>query len=364
MAGAALVFEGVHRPYLWARNLKEVSDKDLVRLRGSLLITVASGGKMRKILALLLCLIPLLAFAAVDYQTLKKVAVPGTGGWDYVTVDPVARRVYVSHSTQVDVLDADSFALVGTIPNTPGVHGIAIAPEAGRGYISAGKADAVIAFDLKTLMPLEQIRVGKKPDAIIYEPLTKRIYVMNGDSGSISVLDAADGKMAGTIELGGAPEFAVSDGGGNLYVNLEEQNETLHIDVNALQVKDRWALTPCATPTSIAMDVKNRRLFVGCRNKQLAVLNADTGKLVFTAPIGDHVDAGAFDNKTRLVYLSTGDGKVFVFQQDSPDKYSVAQEIVTKPGAKTMGFDPKTGNLFVPTSEGGAMQVLVLAPKF
>jgi len=321
---------------------------------------------MKKI-PVLLCVAVLLfavaGFAAVNYQLLKKVPVPGTGGWDYVTVDHAARRVYVSHSTQVDVLDADSFVLIGTILNTPGVHGIAIAPEAGRGYISAGKADAVVAFDLKTLKPLGEIKVGKKPDAIIYEPLTKRIYVMNGDSENITVLNAADGSVAGTIALGGGPEFAVSDGKGNLYVNLEEQNETLHINVNTMQVKDRWPLAPCATPTSLAMDTENRRLFVGCRSKHLAVLNADTGKVVFTAPIGDHVDAGAFDNKTRLVYLSTGDGKVFVFRQDSPDNYSVAQEINTKPGAKTMGYDSKTGNLFVPTSENGAMQVLVLSTK-
>jgi len=321
---------------------------------------------MKKI-PVLLCVAVLLfavaGFAAVNYQLLKKVPVPGTGGWDYVTVDHAARRVYVSHSTQVDVLDADSFVLIGTILNTPGVHGIAIAPEAGRGYISAGKADAVVAFDLKTLKPLGEIKVGKKPDAIVYEPFTKRIYVMNGDSENITVLNASDGSAAGTIALGGGPEFAVSDGKGNLYVNLEEQNETLHIDVNTLQVKDRWPLAPCATPTSLAMDTENRRLFVGCRSKHLAVLNADTGKVVFTAPIGDHVDAGAFDNKTRLVYLSTGDGKVFVFRQDSPDNYSVAQEINTKPGAKTMGYDSKTGNLFVPTSENGAMQVLVLSTK-
>lgn len=319
---------------------------------------------MRRIgtsLAGVMLLVTAVAMAAVDYQPLKKVAVPGTGGWDYVTVDAVARRVYVSHSTQVDVLDADSFSVVGTIPNTPGVHGIAVAPEAGRGYISAGKADAVIAFDLKTLQPLDQIKVGKKPDAIIYEPLTKRIYVMNGDSDSISVLSAADGKIVGTIALGGGPEFAVSDGKGNLYVNLEEQNETLHIDVNSMTVKDRWPLAPCATPTSLAMDIENRRLFVGCRSKHFAVLNADTGKIVFTAPIGERVDAGAFDSQTRLVYLSTGDGKVFVFHQESPDHYTVAQEITTKPGAKTMGYDAKTGNLFVPTSENGAMQVLVLS---
>ncbi len=321
---------------------------------------------MRKIAILMCAVLPLFvlaAFAAVNYQLLKKVSVPGTGGWDYVTVDAANRRVYLSHSTQVDVLDADTFDLVGTIPNTPGVHGIAVAPEAGRGYISAGKADSVVAFDLKTLKPLGEIKVGKKPDAIIYEPLTKRIYVMNGDSDNITVLNAADGAVVGTIALGGGPEFAVSDGKGNLYVNLEEQNETLHIDVHSMTVKDRWALAPCATPTSLAMDLDHRRLFVGCRSKHFAVLNADTGKIVFTAPIGDRVDAGAFDPKTRLAYVSTGDGKVFVFHQDSPDKYSVAQEITTKAGAKTMGFDPQTGNLFVPTNESGSMQVLVLSPK-
>jgi YVTN family beta-propeller protein len=304
------------------------------------------------------------AFAAtVNYQLLKKVPVPGAGGWDYLTVDDTARRIYISHATQVDVLDADSFALVGTIPNTLGVHGIAIASEAGRGYISAGKSDAVVPFDLKTLKPLPEIKVGKKPDAIIFEPLTKRIYVMNGDSDSITVLNAADGSLAGTIDLGGGPEFAVSDGKGNLYVNLEEKNETLHIDVNTMKVKDRWALAPCATPTSLAMDVDYRRLFVGCRSHHLAVLNTDNGKVVFTAPIGERVDAGAFDAKTRLVYLSTGDGKVFVFHQDSPDQYSLAQEIPTVKGAKTMGYDPKTRNVIVPTNDNGSMSVLILSTQ-
>jgi len=304
-----------------------------------------------------------LAFAAGDYQLLKKVPVPGTGGWDYLTVDEAARRVYISHSTQVDVLDADSFALVGTIPNTPGVHGIAVASEFGRGYISAGKADAVVPFDLKTLKPMPEIKVGKKPDAIIYEPFTKRVYVMNGDSESITVLNAADGSVVGTIPLGGGPEFAVSDGKGSLYVNLEEQNETLHIDVSALKVKDRWPLAPCGTPTSLSLDKENRRLFVGCRSHHFAVLDADSGKVVFTAPIGDRVDAGAWDPTTKLVYLSTGDGKVFIFHQDSPNKYSPVEEISTKTGAKTMGYDPKTRRVIVPTSENGAMQVMVFSTK-
>jgi len=303
------------------------------------------------------------ACAATNYELLKKVAVPGTGGWDYVVVDADARRVYITHATQVDVLDADSLALVGTIPNTPGAHGVAIATEFGRGYVTAGKADAVIPFDLKTLKTSPEIKVGKKPDAIVYEPLTKRVYVMNGDSDSITVLNAADGKVAGTIELGGGPEFGASDSKGSFYVNLEEKNETLHIDTKALKVEHRWALAPCGTPTALAMDVEGHRLFVGCRSKHLGVLNSDTGKLVFTAPIGDRVDAATWDPATKLIFLSTGDGKVFIFHQDSPDKYSPAQEIVTRTGAKTFGYDPKTKRLYVPSSENGAMQLLVYETK-
>ncbi len=315
----------------------------------------------KRLAAFLFCLaaIPVLAAAAPNYQLSKKVAVAGAGGWDYVIVDEVGRRVYIAHSTQVDVLDADSLAVVGTIPNTPGAHGIAIASEFGRGYITSGKSDAVIPFDLKTLKASAEIKVGKKPDAIVYEPLTKRVYVMNGDSDSITVLNAADGSVAGTIDLGSGPEYGVSDDKGNFYVNLEEKAETLHIDVKSMKVVHRWPLAPCGTPTALAMDVANERLFVGCRSKHLGVLNAETGKLVFTAPIGERVDAAAFDPSTKLVFLSTGDGKISIFYQDSPDKYSLVQELTTAKGAKTMGFDPKTKRIYVPTSDNGSMQVLV-----
>jgi YVTN family beta-propeller protein len=305
-----------------------------------------------------------IAVAAVSFELLKKVAIPGTGGWDYLTVDESARRVYISHSTQVDVLDADSLNVVGTIPNTPGVHGIALASEFSRGYVSAGKADSAVVFNLSTLKPLGQIKVGKKPDAIIYEPLTKRIYVMNGDSDDITVLNAKDGAVVGTIALGGGPEFAVSDDKGSVYVNLEEQNETLRIDVNSLQVTARWPLAPCKTPTSLAMDRENRLLFVGCRSRHFAVLNADTGKLVFTAPIGERVDAGAWDPARKLAFVSTGgDGAVYVFHQDSPDSYSLAQKISTAPGAKTMAYDRTTGHIFVPTNQDGSMSLLTFSGK-
>jgi YVTN family beta-propeller protein len=297
--------------------------------------------------------------AATNYELLKKVPVAGTGGWDYVVVDETGRRVYISHSTQVDVLDADSLAFVGTIPNTPGAHGVAIASEFGRGYATAGKADAVVPFDLKTLQPMPMIKVGKKPDAIVYEPATKRVYVMNGDSDSITVLNAADGSLAGTMDLGGGPEYGAVDGKANFYVNLEEKNETLQIDVHTMKVEHRWPLAPCATPTALAMDVQNHRLFVGCRSKHLGVLDSDTGKLIFTAPIGERVDAGAFDPATKLVMLSTGDGKVTIFHQDTPDKYSLAQDLVTHAGSKTFGYDSKTKRLYVPSADNGAMQVLV-----
>jgi YVTN family beta-propeller protein len=236
---------------------------------------------------------------------------------------------------------------------------VAIASEFGRGYITAGKSDSVIPFDLKTLKAFPEIKVGKKPDAIVYEPLTKRVFVMNGDSDSITVLNAADGSVAGTIELGGGPEYGASDGKGNFYVNLEEKAETLHIDVKTLKVKERWPLAPCGTPTALAMDIDAHRLFVGCRSKHLGVVNSETGKVVFTAPIGERVDADAFDATTKSVYLSTGDGKVFIFHQDSPDKYSLAQELVTVKGSKTAGYDHKTKRLYVPSAENGAMQVLV-----
>lgn len=320
---------------------------------------------MKRMVLLLACaaLFACAVCAATNYQLTKEVAVPGAGGWDYIAVDEAARRVYIAHSTQVDVLDADSLAIVGTIPNVSGAHGVAIAAEFGRGYVSSGKSDSVIPFDLKTLKPSPEIKVGKKPDAIVYEPLTKRVYVMNGDSDSITVLNAADGSVAGTIPLGGGPEFAVSDAKGNFYVNLEEKNETLHIDAKALKVIHRWPLAPCATPTALAMDADAHRLFVGCRSKHLGVLDSDNGKLLFTAPIGERVDAAFFDPAGKLVMLSTGDGKVSIFHQDSPDKYSLAQDLVTHAGSKTFGYDPRTRRLYVPSNENGAMQLLVYDPR-
>jgi YVTN family beta-propeller protein len=320
---------------------------------------------MRRNFALLTAVLGLVAAAALavpqsGYHVIKKVSVPGAGGWDYVTVDEFARRVYVAHATQVEVLNADTFELVGTIPNTPGVHGVAIASEFGRGFITAGKSDSVIIFDLKTLKTLTEVKVGKKPDAIIYDPATKHVYAMNGDSDSTTVINAADGKVVGTIDLGGGPEFAVADGKGNVYINLEEKAETVHIDSTAMKVLHHWPLAPGKTATALAFNPQTRRLFAGCRGGQLmVVLDADSGKVITTAPIGERVDAAAFDPATKLAFMSTGGGTIAVFHQDSADKYTLLENVTTNPGSKTMGLDLKTHNLFVPANLGGQFTILV-----
>jgi len=320
---------------------------------------------MKRVFALLMSLAALFGptvstESETGYHIIKKVSLPGGGGWDYVFVDTSARRVYVSHATQVEVLNADTFEPVGTILNTPGVHGIAVASEFGRGFITAGKSDSVIIFDLKSLKSLSEVKVGKKPDAILYDPATKHVYAMNGDSDSATVINAADGKLVGTVALGGNPEFAVADGKGSVYINLEEKAETAHVDAKGLKVLHSWPLTPGKTATALAFDPEARRLFVGCRGGQLmVVLDADTGKVVATAPIGERVDAAAFDPATKHVFMSNGGGTISVYHEDGNDKYSLVETITTNPGSKTMGLDPKTHNLFVPANLGGQFTVLV-----
>jgi YVTN family beta-propeller protein len=295
------------------------------------------------------------------YHVIKRVSLPGGTSWDYVFVDAEGRRVYVSHGTQVEVLDADTFAYVATIPNTPGVHGIAVAREFGRGFITAGKSDSVVIFDLKTLKPISEVKVGKKPDAIMYEPSTKHVYAMNGDGNSASVIDAADGKVVGTIDLGGGPEFGVADGKGNVYINLEEKAETVHVDANALKVVHSWPLAPGKTATALAFNPNSRRLFAGCRGGQLmVVLDADSGKIVTTAPIGERVDAAAFDPANGLVFMSNGGGNISIYHEEGDDKFELVQTVETNPGSKTMGLDTKSHNLFVPANFGGQFTVLVL----
>jgi len=300
------------------------------------------------------------AWAADNYEITKKIPIPGQGSWDYLTVDESARRLYVSHGTQVEVLDLDSGAIVGKIENTQGVHGIAIAPDLGRGFVSDGQSSTVTIFDLKTLKTIAEVPTGKKPDAIIYDPATSRVFAFNGGGNSATVIEAKDGKVAGTIDLGGGPEFAAADGNGYVYNNLEDESLVLKINSRTLKVEQRWPTAPCASPSSMAIDRDNRRLFLGCRSKVMAVMNADTGQVITTLPIGDHVDATAFDVETRLIFNSNGEGTVTVVRQDSPDKYSVVETVKTLPRAKTSALDPKTHRLFLSTDESGQFEVLVM----
>lgn len=294
------------------------------------------------------------------YSIIKKIPIPGSGSWDYLTVDAAARRLYVSHGTQVEVVDIDSLSVVGNIPKTPGVHGIAIAPEFGRGFVSNGQSSTVLIFDLKTLKPIAEVPTGQKPDAIIYDPDTHRVFAFNGGSNSATAIDAASGKVASTVDLGGGPEFAAADGKGYVFNNLEDESQLLKINSRELKVEQRWPTAPCSSPSSMAMDQANRRLFLGCRSKVMAVVDADSGKVITTLPIGDHVDATAFDPETKLIFNSNGEGTISVIHEDSADTYSAVETVKTLPRAKTMALDPKTHRLFLSTAENGQFEVLVV----
>jgi YVTN family beta-propeller protein len=332
-----------------------------VRVHSHIFNSDNSEASLKKSLTLFVCvLLTIVAtFAAAGYHLLRSIPVGGAGGWDYLTVDEPGQRLFVSHETQVEVIDLASNSVTGKIRDTPGVHGIALALEEGRGFVSNGRASTVTIFDLKTLAPTSQVPTGKKPDAIVYDPSTHRVFAMNGGSDSSTVIDAVSGKVLGTIALAGGPEFAAADGMGNVFVNLEDKNETLRIDARDMTVKTRWPLAPCERPSSMAIDRAHHRLFIGCRSKVMAVVNSDTGSVIVTLPIGDHVDASAFDAATGLVFNSTGEGTIDVFHQDSPDKYSAVQRIPTYAGSKTMALNSKTHELLVPSNGSGTFQILL-----
>src|SRR5580698_8661741 len=320
-----------------------------------------SEASLKKALILCACVLATIAavFAAAGYHLLRTIPVGGAGSWDYLTVDEIGQRLFVSHETQVEVIDLASNRVNGKITDTPGVHGIALAEDAGHGFISNGQASTVAIFDLKTLVAVSQVPTGKKPDAIVYDPSTHRVFAMNGGSDSSTAIDAASGKVVGTITLGGGPEFATADGLGHIFVNIEDQSEALRIDTRELKVTNRWPLAPCQRPSSMAIDRVNHRLFIGCRSKVMAVVNSQTGNVIATLPIGDHVDATAVDPVTGLIFNSTGEGTIDVFHQDSPDKYSAAQRIPTHAGSKTMALNSRTHELLVPSNASGTFQILL-----
>jgi hypothetical protein len=295
--------------------------------------------------------------AGSGYHVIKTVAVGGEGGWDYVYVDSDARRVYVSRGTHTMVIDADTYAVVADIPDTQGVHGIAIASDLGRGFISDGRSNDVTIFDLKTLKAIGNVKTDVNPDAILYEPVTKRVFTFNGGSRTAgggknaTAINAADGTVLGNIDLRGKPEFAAADGKGSVYANNEDSSELHHIDAATLKELHHWPLAPCKSPSGLAMDVKNRRTFSVCDEKVMAVMNVDTGKVVATPTICEGPDAAGFDPSTGYAFASCGDGNLTVIHEDSPDKYTVVENVPTKKSARTMGLDLKTHNIFLPAAD-------------
>lgn len=295
------------------------------------------------------------AAAGPGYHVKQTYKVGGDGGWDYLTADASARRLYISRGTHVMVLDIDSGKTVGDIPDTPGVHGIALAPELGRGFTSNGREGTVTIFDMKTLAPIGgKVKVGENPDAILYDPATKRVFTFNGRSQDSTAIDATDGKVLGTIKLDGKPEFAASDAKGEIFVNIEDKSELTAIDPAKLEVKAKWPLAPCTEPSGLSIDRKNRRLFVGCDNKMMAVVDADSGKVLATPAIGEGVDATAFDDETGLAFASCGqDAVLTVVKEESPNRFSVAENVSTEKGARTMALDSKTHNAYTVTAKFG-----------
>ncbi len=288
------------------------------------------------------------------YHVTKTIKLGGDGGWDYLTVDAQARRVYISRGTHVMVVDADSGALVGDIPNTNGVHGIAIAPEMDKGFISDGRDNNVTIFDVKTLKVLGTAPTGKNPDAIIYDPTSKRVFTFNGSSKDATAIDAKTGTVAGTTALGGKPEFAVADEKGHIFVNIEDTSEIVQFNSDKLAVESRWKIAPGEEPSGLAMDRKHRRLFSVCSNKLMVVVDADNGRVVTTLPIGAGTDAAGFDPETGFAFSSNGgDGTVTVAREDSPDKFAVVENVPTLRRARTMALDAKTHQVYTVTAEFG-----------
>ena len=306
------------------------------------------------------------------YQVIKKLKVGGEGGWDYLTLDPVTRRLYIARSNRVMVYDVDKEALVGEVPNTPGVHGVALVAKLDRGFASNGGDSTVTVFDLKTLAERTKIKVGAKPDAIIYDPVSNQVFTFNG-SGSATAIDPETEKVAGTIDLGGKPEFAVSDEKGQIFVNLEDKSEVLTIDAHKRTVLRRWPLAPGEEPAGLAIDRARNRLFSTCHNQKMISLDAATGEVLGTAAIGKGTDACAFDLEGSLVFSSNGDGTLTVAHEKTDGKLEVLQTVETQPTARTMAVDSKTHRVYLVAAkpkpgerrsfEPGSFVILVVGKK-
>lgn len=299
------------------------------------------------------------------YKVSTRYPVPGNGGFDYVTIDSTARRLYVSHGTQVDVVNPDNGQLIGTIGDTPGVHGVALSPEFKHGFTSNGRENKVSMFDLTTLQLINKIDVGRGPDGIYYDPATQRVFTNNHGSHDITAIDAKSGQLVGTIKVEGDGESAVI-ADGVVYVNIEDTSEVVAFDPKSLEVKKRFPIGVAKTPTGLAYDAKTKRLFIGCRDEpKMVVMDATSGKVITSFPIGRGVDYAAFDPQAKLIFFSCSEGVLSIFREKSADSYEDAGAVKTQPSARTMAFDPKTKKIFLsaaeiietpPTTPGGRPQ--------
>lgn len=277
------------------------------------------------------------------YKVIGRVKIGGEADWDYSSVFEKGHELFVSHDTEVDIVNLEKNKLVGRIRGLSDVHGTAFAPEFGRGFISDGRHNSVVIFNLKTLRVIKRVKTtGHDPDAILYDPFTERVFAFNGNSTNATAIDARTGRVVGSVQLTGSPEFGVSDFHGRLFVNIEKKNELNAIDPRTLRVVDVWPIPPCVKPSAMAIDRKRHRLFVGARNRTFAVVDAISGRVIASFPIGSGVDACRFDPSTHLIFCSTKDGYMSVFREDSPDKYSFLENIKTLPRAKTMALDEHT----------------------
>jgi DNA-binding beta-propeller fold protein YncE len=290
------------------------------------------------------------------YRVLHRTVTGGDGGWDYLTVDGRGQRVFISRGTHVMVVDLRRDSVVGDIPSTPGVHGIALAPELGKGFTSNGRDSTVTVFDLRTLATAGSLKVtGRNPDAILYDPSTRRVFTFNGGSASATVIDAARGTVAGTVALRGKPEAAVLDGAGHVWVNIEDKGEIEEFDPRALRSLGHWALEGCEEPSGLAIDRAHGRLFSVCGNGKMVVTDMATHRVVAMLPIGQGADGAAFDPSTGMAFSTNGgDGTLTVVHQDAPDRYSVVQTLATQRGARTIALDPATHRVYTVTAELGA----------
>jgi DNA-binding beta-propeller fold protein YncE len=286
---------------------------------------------------------------ATGYEKVHKIAVGGDGGWDYLSVDPTARRLYVSRGDRVVVVDIDNEKVVGELPDTPGVHGVAVAPDLGRGFTSNGRDATVTVFDLKTLKPIDKIKVGGGPDAIHFDPESNRVFTFNHGSKDATAVDPAEAKVVGTVPLDGVPEAAVSDGKGHVFVNIMDKAEVVEFDARTLGVLNRWSLSPGERPTGLALDREHRRLFSVCSaNQKMIVMDADNGHVVGMLDIGRGSDGCAFDPEKHLAFSSNGqDGTLTIVREDGPDKFRVAATVPTQASARTITRDPKTHRIYL-----------------